>query len=45
MLNLNPAEKASMQLASQTNYLNKDITYLRNIQISEYDIHAAGSTK
>lgn len=44
MLNLNPAETAVMQLAAKTNYLNKDITYLRNIQITEYDIHAAGFT-
>lgn len=31
-----------MELANKTNYLNKEIAYLKNVQIIEYDIHAAG---
>jgi hypothetical protein len=32
------------QLAERTNYLNKDILYLKNTQIAEYDIKSAGFT-
>ena len=32
----------SILIAEKTNYLNKDIQYLKNIQISEYDIKSAG---
>jgi hypothetical protein len=32
------------QLAEKTNYLNKDILYLKNTMITEYDIKSAGFT-
>lgn len=32
----------AIKIASKTNYLNKDITYLKNIQLVEWDIHSAG---
>lgn len=35
-------ENSAMTLAKRTNYLNKDIQYLKNVNISEWDIHSAG---
>lgn len=35
------AERA-MNIAENTNYLNKDIQYLRNVKITEWDIQSAG---
>ena len=34
--------KSALLLAEKTNYLNKDIQYLSNVNIVEWDIHAAG---
>lgn len=35
-------QKKAADIAEKTNYLNKNIIYLKNTQISEYDISAAG---
>lgn len=35
-------ETEAMKLAEKTNYLNKNIDYLKNIKVTEFDIHAAG---
>jgi hypothetical protein len=37
-------EEFARSLAEKTNYLNKDIIYLKNTQITEYDIRSAGFT-
>jgi hypothetical protein len=37
-------ENAAKFIAEKTNYLNKDISYLRNTVITEYDIKSAGFT-
>jgi hypothetical protein len=37
-------ENQILLIAEKTNYLNKDITYLRNTVITEYDIKSAGFT-
>lgn len=43
MNKLNSINKlSSIQIAEKTNYLNRDITYLKNIPITEYDIKSAG---
>ena len=39
---MNNTRKPALNLAEQTTYLNKDIDYLKNISIIEWDIHAAG---
>jgi len=36
--------KIAKDIASKTNYLNKDVLYLKNTSISEYDIASAGFT-
>jgi hypothetical protein len=36
--------EVARQLAEKTNYLNKDIVYLKNTTITEYDIKSAGFT-
>lgn len=36
------ADNPAMKLAEKTNYLNKDIQYLKNVNVTEWDIHAAG---
>lgn len=33
---------AAMKIAENTNYLNKNYTYLKNVRITEWDIHSAG---
>lgn len=35
-------DNSAMNLAEKTNYLNKDIQYLKNVSITEWDIHSAG---
>lgn len=35
-------ETPAMVLAKKTNYLNKEIEYLKNVDIAEWDMHAAG---
>jgi len=36
--------KLAQEIAEKTNYLNKDIVYLKNTNITEYDIASAGFT-
>jgi hypothetical protein len=40
----NPQIREVLNLAEHTNYLNKDITYLKGVKITEYDIKSAGYT-
>ena len=37
-------DEFAKQIAEKTNYLNKEIVYLKNTRISEYDIRSAGFT-
>jgi hypothetical protein len=37
-------ERLAKELVERTNYLNKDIEYLKNVNIIEYDIRSAGFT-
>lgn len=37
-------DRLAKELVERTNYLNKDIEYLKNVNISEYDIRSAGFT-